>query len=255
MPVRFAAVVVTCAVVTCALLVCACQPTADTAPSTPADRPAAPRVAKALQSDSILTAGFVVLDRVYNTELTAPYDVLQHTVYRDSTQFIAPFIVSPDGAPVTTFEGIHVAAHYSFDDAPPIDILLVPSTGNSLGSDLQNERFMNWLGESARNAQYVLSVCYGGVPLAATGVLDGREATTFPSAQDQMATDFPAVTVRRDVRFVADGPYITSVGGARSFEPALYLVDRLYGTETAARIADGLVLPWDLDAIPHAIMK
>lgn len=46
---------------------------------------------RALESDSILTAGFVALDRVYNTELVAPYDVLEHTYYRDSTRFIAPF--------------------------------------------------------------------------------------------------------------------------------------------------------------------
>jgi transcriptional regulator GlxA family with amidase domain len=237
------------AVLCLALLFVACQPTEEASPT----RPDAPRIEQALAHDSILTAGVVALDQVYNTELVAPYDVLEHTYYRDSTRFVAPFVVSPDGDPVTTFEGIEVAAHYSFDDAPPIDVLVVPSTGNSLDADLQNERFLRWLGETARAAEYVVSVCYGGLPLAATGVLDGRQATTFPSAQDQMAEQFPAVTVRRDVRFVVDGTYVTSVGGARSYEPALYLVDRLYGTETARSIADGLVLPWDLEAIPHAV--
>ena len=228
----------------------ACQPAEE--PAAPS-RPEAPRIEQARAHDSVLTAGIVALDRVYNTELVAPYDVLEHTYYRDSTRFVAPFVVSPDGQPVTTFEGIEVAAHYSFEDAPPIDVLVVPSTGNSLKADLQNERFLRWLETTAKNADHVLSVCYGGLPLAATGVLDGRQATTFPSAQDQMAQQFPEITVRRDVRFVVDGRYITSVGGARSYEPALYLVDQLYGTDTARSIADGLVLPWTLDAIPHAV--
>lgn len=210
---------------------------------------------QALASDSILTAAFVALDRVYNTELVAPYDVFEHTFYRDSTRFIAPFVVSPDGAPVTTFEGLQVAAHYSFDEAPAVDILVVPSTGNSLDADLENDRYLRWIEETARKADHVISVCYGAFPLVATGLLDGRQVTTFPDAQSRLAERFPAVTVRRDVRLVLDGKYITSVGGARSYEPALYLVDQLYGTETARSIAGGLVLPWNRDDIPHAVVE
>jgi len=232
------------------LLLGACQspPAEQAGPS----GPEANRIEQALASDSVLTAGVVALDRVYNTELVAPYDVLEHTYYRDSTRFVAPFIVSPNGEPVTTFEGIEVGAHYSFENAPPIDVLVVPSTGNSLDTDLENDRFLRWLRETAQEAEHVLSVCYGAFPLAAAGLLDGRAATTFPGAQDQLAERFPALTVRNDARFVADGKYVTSVGGARSYEPALYLVEQLYGAETARSIARGLVLPWDLKAIPHA---
>jgi len=56
------------------------------------------------------------------------------------------------------------------------------------------------------------------------------------------------------VRFVEDGKFITSVGGGMSYEPAFYLVERLYGKEHAARTAAGLVWPWDLDAVPHLIV-
>ncbi len=222
---------------------------------TPASAPDAKRVERALESDSILTAGFVALERVYNTELFAPYDVFEHTFYRDSTRFVAPFIVSPDGTPVTTFEGVQVSAHYSFETAPDIDVLVVPSTGNSLDEDLDNDRFLQWLETTAREADHVISVCYGAFPLVATGLLDGRHVTTFPSAQGQLAERFPAVTVRTDVRLVVDGKYTTSVGGARSYEPALHLVDRLYGPKTAESIAGGLVLPWDPADIPHAVVQ
>lgn len=161
--------------------------------------------------------------------------------------------MSPDGEPVRTFEGLQVAAHYSFDDAPQIDVLVVPSTGNSLGPDLDDERFLQWLEKTARQADHVISVCYGAFPLVATGLLDGRQVTTFPAEQEQLAERFPAVEVLRDARFVVDGKYITSVGGARSYEPALYLVSQLYGTETARSIADGLVLSWQKEEIPHVV--
>jgi transcriptional regulator GlxA family with amidase domain len=235
------------------LVLGACQSPPDDPAPTPETE--AKRVDQALASDSVLTAGFVALDRVYNTELVAPYDVFEHTFYRDSTRFIAPFVVSPDGAPVQTFEGLRVGAHYSFETAPPIDVLVVPSTSTSRDADLENERVLRWLEETARDAEYVISVCYGAFPLVATGLLDGRQVTTFPGAQDELADRFPSVTVRRDARVVVDGKYVTSVGGARSYEPALYLVDRLYGRETARSIASGLVLPWNPDDIPHVVAR
>ena len=201
----------------------------------------------------VLTAGFVGIETVYNSELMAPYDVLQHSVFRDSVNYIETFVVSPDGQPFTTFEGITITPHYSFDDAPPIDILVIPSTGGSMTTDLENVTLMTWLEQAVERAQYVITVCDGAFPLAATGALDGHVATTFPADRDRLAEMFPEVDVRYDANFVVDGKYITSVGGARSYEPALYLVERLYGSDHVQRTAQGLVLEWDANAIPHLI--
>ncbi len=141
----------------------------------------------------------------------------------------------------------------SFDDAPPIDILVIPSTGGSMTADLENEVLIAWLKEAVERAQYVITVCDGAFPLAATGALDGRTATTFPGDRDRLAEMFPNVEVRYDANFVVDGKFVTSVGGARSYEPALYLVEMLYGHDHAWRTAEGLVLDWDVGRIPHLI--
>jgi len=79
----------------------------------------------------VLNAAFVCVEGVYNSELMAPYDVLQHSFYRDSTNYIRCFIVTPDGQPFTTFEGIRITPDYSFENAPPVDILVIPSTKTS----------------------------------------------------------------------------------------------------------------------------
>ncbi len=201
----------------------------------------------------VLTAGFVGLEQVYNSELMAPYDILQHSVFRDSVNHVETFVVSPEGQPFTTFEGITITPHYSFENAPEIDILVIPSTGNSMGADLENEAFMAWLKKAVARAQYVITVCDGAFPLAATGVLDGRQATTFPADRDRLAEMFPNVEVLYDANFVVDGKFITSVGGALSYEPALYLVEALYGLDHAQQTAGGLVLDWDKTQIPHVI--
>ena len=41
-----------------------------------------------------LNAGFVCVEKVYNSELMAPYDIFQHTVFRDPDNYIHCFIVT-----------------------------------------------------------------------------------------------------------------------------------------------------------------
>jgi transcriptional regulator GlxA family with amidase domain len=201
----------------------------------------------------VLNAAFVCVEGVYNSELMAPYDVLQHTVFRDPDNYVRCFIVTPDGEPFETFEGITITPRYSFEDAPSVDILVIPSTETSMSDDLHDEELIDWIERAASKADWVITVCDGAFPLAATGALDYRNATTFPSDREKLGEMFNKVDVRDDVRLVVDGKYITSVGGAMSYEPAFYLVERLYGRDHAERTARGLVWPWNLAAVPHIV--
>ena len=203
----------------------------------------------------VLTVGFVGLETTHNPELMAPYDIFQHSVFRDSVNFIETFLVSPDERPFPTFEGISITPHYTFEDAPPEDILILPSTAGSMDIDLENEAFMTWLAGAVQRARYGVTVCDGVFPLAATGALRGRRATTFPEDRDRLAQMFPSVEVIYNANFVVDGKCITSVGGALSYEPALYLVEQMYGREHARRTAQGLVLDWRLREAPHRIVR
>ena len=203
----------------------------------------------------VLNVGFVVLGGVYNSELMAPYDVIQHTIFRDEKHYMQPFIIAPTLDPVLTFEGIEVFPHFTFEDAPAADVLIIPSTENSMSTDLEIPVFMDWLKAAVARADYVISVCDGAFPLAATGALAGRMATTFPGDRDRFATMFPDIDVRYDKNFVVDGKYITSVGGALSYEPAFYLVEHVYSKDSADKIAAGLVWNWDLEQVPHLIVQ
>lgn len=217
---------------------------------------ATPGSAAALEqapATGVINAAFVCVEGVYNSELMAPYDVLQHTVFRDPDNYVRCFIVTPDGEPFETFEGITITPHFSFDDAPSADILVIPSTGTSMSDDLHNEALIDWIDRAAGKADWVITVCDGAFPLAATGALDYRQATTFPSDRGKLAEMFNKIEVRDDVRLVVDGKFITSVGGGMSYEPAFYLVERLYGREHAERTARGLVWPWSLSSVPHAV--
>jgi len=215
--------------------------------------PAAPAVAEELDGtpaggldlplDRPLLAGFLIVDGVYNSELMAPYDVLQHTIFHTQPG-IEVTTVSPDGKTVTTFEGLRLEPHHSFETAPPLDILVVPSAEHSMDSDLENEAMIAWVRETGKNARFVISLCDGAFVLAKAGLLDGHAATTFPDDQKRFAEMFPQVDLRINVSFVHDGRMLTSEGGAKSYDVAMYLVDLLYGEEVAQGVGHGLLIDW-----------
>lgn len=198
-----------------------------------------------------LRAAFLVVDGVYNTELTAPWDVLEHTLHHASGGGIEVFTVSPDGEPVTTAEGLVISADFGFDDAPRPDILVVPSARGSRDRDLENRTMVDWVRRTGSEATYVVSLCWGAFVLAEAGLLDGVAATTFPGDYDTFARRFPQIDLRVNVSFVHAGKAITSQGGVRSFDAAMYLADLLYGPEVAAAVGRGLLIPWPQPDLLH----
>lgn len=221
----------------------------------PRPSPKAPRpnTLPAEPSSGVRKAAFVIAKGVYNSELMAPYDVLHHTYYRNKSDYIAPFVVAESLAPVVTFEGLTVLPHYTFETAPPAEIVVIPSTDGSMDRDLQNAAFMRYVRSAIRDAEWVITVCDGAFVLAETGALNGRVATTFPADRPALRERYRRIDVRDDVRLVVDGKFITSVGGGYSYEPAFFLVQHLWGKERVAENARGLVWPWDLEAVPHVI--
>ncbi len=200
---------------------------------------------------------FLIMNGTFNTELTAPFDIFQHTIFREGIKQMNVFTVANTDAAITTFEGMRILPDFNYlkDSLPQIDILVVPSAEHHLDSDLEDKAMLAFVQGVDKNAKYVTSHCDGAFVLAKAGVLKDKVSTTFPSDIDQMRTTFPELDIRKDVLFVHDGKYITSAGGAKSFEAALYLCEYLYGKEVAKSLAGGLVIDWDLDKVPHLIVE
>ena len=201
--------------------------------------------------------GFLIMNGTFNTELTAPYDIFQHTIFRKNIKAMNVFTIADTEKPITTFEGLKLIPDFNYlkDSLPNIDILVIPSAEHHLDSDLENELMINFVKNTAKNALFVTSHCDGAFVLAKAGLLNQVVSTTFPSDIDQMRTMFPKLDIRKEVLFVHDGKYITSAGGAKSFEAALYLCEYLYGKEITNDLAEGLVINWDLNEVPHLIIK
>lgn len=201
--------------------------------------------------------GFLIMDGVFNTELTAPFDIFQHTIFRENIKAMNVFTVANTDEAITTFEGMRILPDFNYlnDSLPKIDILVVPSAEHHLDTDLDDEKMIAFVQKVAKDAEFVTSHCDGAFVLAKAGLLDNVASTTFPSDIKKMREMFPNLDIRDHTLFVHDGKYITSAGGAKSFEAALYLCEHLYGKEIAKSLAGGLVIDWTLDGYPHTVIE
>jgi transcriptional regulator GlxA family with amidase domain len=89
----------------------------------------------------------------------------------------------------------------------------------------------------------IASICSGAFILAATGLLDGRRATTHWGAAAELARRYPRVTVDPNVLFVDEGQFLTSAGASAGLDLCLHLVRCDYGAAVAAHAARLAVVP------------
>lgn len=89
----------------------------------------------------------------------------------------------------------------------------------------------------------VLSLCSGVAVLAASGLLDGRPATTHWRYFDTLRALHPGLTLVPDVLYVDQGSVLTAAGSAAGLDLCLHLVRRDWGPAVANHVARRLVVP------------
>ena len=219
----------TFALVLSAIAPIACQSTGSSGSVKPAPAPVA-------LNPKATNVGILIFDGLFITEFTAPFDVYKHVGDKMNV-----FTVGLTRDSIKTYEGVVLQPDYGFNEAPRIDVLVVPSGLQSTGKDLENKDLIGFVKRNAQSAKYVTSHCWGAFTLAQAGCLTGRECTTFPTSIDDLQTKFPDLKTRKDSRFVVSDKFITSNGGVAAFEAALHVVVSLYGKETADKVAAGMV--------------
>ena len=94
----------------------------------------------------------------------------------------------------------------------------------------------------ARGAR-IATICSGAFLLAATGLLDGKAATTHWRYADTLKQRFPRIDVQANSLYVDEGPLLTSAGSAAGLDMMLHLVRRDHGARVANQVAQRLVVP------------
>ena len=191
---------------------------------------------------AILYPGFEMLD------LFGPLEMFSMV----PKEMLTIHMVAENAGPVSAalsmeITGPKVIADYSFDDAPPLDILLLPGGFGTL-PELKNPRMLEFLAERSKNAQITASVCSGSALLAKAGVLDGHRATSNKQLFAIATTQSDKVDWVEAARWVDDGPVVTASGVSAGTDMGLAIIKRLWGEEMARQVAEFAEYTWQEDA-------
>ncbi len=187
--------------------------------------------------------GILVFEDVEVLDFCGPFEVFSVAGRQISPGAFSVFTVGQTLGPLSARNGLSVNPKYTLAEAPTIDVLLVPG-GLGTRPLMHDAQVIEWIGQRARAAELVLSVCTGALLLAKAGLLDGLSATTHHGAIELLREVAPRTTVRDDVRFVDNGRVIASAGVAAGIDMSFHVVDKLLGREIATATARHIEYPW-----------
>ncbi len=146
---------------------------------------------------------------------------------------------SLDGEPIIASRGVTLIADTNLDTAleQEYDMLVLP--GGLPGSDhLNNDsRIRELLIKLANSERFTAAICAAPKVLASAGLLNGKQATSYPGVIDTM--DIDGMEYSQEA-VVIDGRVITSRGPGTAMDFALTLIETLAGKEKRNEVEKGL---------------
>ncbi len=173
-------------------------------------------------------------------ELSVPCEVFGYDRSDLANPWYGFFVASTEPGPVATDVGFTIETPYGIADLARADTIVIPANSKNGASD----ELLDALRAAHRRGARLVSLCTGAYVLAATGLLDGRCATTHWMHSEELTRQYPAISCDPRSLYVdgGDGIY-TSAGTAAAIDLCLHLVRLDHGAEVANALARRMVVP------------
>lgn len=142
--------------------------------------------------------------------------------------------------------GLTIKSHLLLNKINPDDYqaLIIPGGHNDSGyAEVYKKEVINLIKKVYENGGVIATICVGALPVARSGILEGKKATTYASSKRhdnlQVLRDCGAVPV--DKRIVVTDRIITNRGPDTSVEVAFKLLEMLNGKEDMKKVRKALM--------------
>lgn len=204
-------------------------------------------------TDRTIRAGAVLLIRMKiaillyqgfdELDVVAPFEVFQMAA-RLGAPFAVELVVVNPGLSLAGANGMHLdtAALRTLTTMTP-DLVIVPGGGwntrspSGAWAEYRRGVIPAELCKLHQGGVVIASVCTGAMLLAASGILDGRHATTHHAALDDLRKHPVHI---ESARVVDDGDIVTAGGVTSGLDLALWLVERFASSDIADAVAGQL---------------
>ena len=133
--------------------------------------------------------------------------------------------------------GVNVMPDTTLEMALQNDFDMIVLPGGQPGTNhlKADPRVLKLVQKMAQQGKYVTAICAAPSVLATAGLLNDKQATSFPGS----LTPFPHVK-QQHAAVIEDGKFITSRGPGTAMDFALTLVERLAGSAKRQEVEAGL---------------
>ncbi|MEV8630601.1 helix-turn-helix domain-containing protein [Streptosporangium sp. NPDC051023] len=149
-------------------------------------------------------------------------------------------ICAEEPGPIRTDLGLSLQVEFGLEHLEKADlIILMPYNRHAFAP---SAAVLDALRAANRRGAIIIGFCTGTYLLAATGLLDGRRASTYWTVADDFAARYPDVTVIPNALYVDEGDVITGAGVGASVDVCLHLLRREHGAAVANAVARAMVV-------------
>lgn len=171
----------------------------------------------------IKTIGIFLYDGYQTLDAMGPYETLGNL---PGVKLI--FIAKQKGF-VKNQRGMKVKVDTAIAEVKKLDILVIPGGAAETYLMTQDSVVLSWIRTIDKTTTYTTSVCTGAWILGATGLLNGKNATTNWYRAEEMLKKYGATF--KDARWVQDGKYWTSAGVTAGIDMSLAIINDLMGEQ------------------------
>jgi transcriptional regulator GlxA family with amidase domain len=150
---------------------------------------------------------------------------------------------SADGRPVECDGPIFIKPEAAIRDIRKTDLIFIPTTGLSIDDVVErNGPVVPWLKRWHKRGAEIASVCSGVGLVAATGMLDGKRATTHWALAERFREKYPKVKWMPELMVTEDRGFYCGGGVHAALDLSLYLVEKFCGHEIAMESSKALLI-------------
>lgn len=198
----------------------------------------------------------LIFNDVEVLDFAGPFEVFSIAGKREDSSPFNVYTVA-ETAPILARNALSINPHYTLENCPKPDILIVPGGGGYYADgtpygtrrEIDNQPLLNWIERCSHSTEKLLSVCTGALLLAKIGLLDGMVATTHRGAIAQLAEMLSPSQVHPEARIADNGHIVLSGGISAGIDMSLYVVAKLLGLEQAVETASYMEYDWDYECL------
>jgi putative intracellular protease/amidase len=179
-------------------------------------------------------------DRTEITDFLIPYQLFS------ASDAYNVYAVAPERKLTTLSGGLEVMPDFSYSELDRLlgkspDVVMIPAI--PFVTRPSNQPVLAWIKQQSEKGSYIFSICVGAETFAATGLLDGRTATTHWADIGRIEQEYPAVNWVRGLRYVEGDHYMTSAGITSGIDAVLHYIAKHNGEPMAQAISQKMHYP------------